>query len=75
MSEGTKEGLTVSAWLHGGLDVADTLDGNAVLVVLIDIRVLELAHLIEEDAEFVGNIGDVIVASLSPDGELLLRKH
>lgn len=65
--------LTVSAGLDGGLDVADALDGDAVLVVAVDELVFQLTDLVDEHAELVGDIGDVIVASLAPDGELLLR--
>lgn len=65
--------LTVSGWLNGGLNVADALDSDAVLVILVDVRVLQLAHLIKKDAQLVCNVGNVIIASLSPDGKLLLR--
>lgn len=65
--------LTVPARLHGGLDVADALDGDAVLIVAVDKEVLELADLVDQDAELVRHIRHVLVAGLTPDGELLLK--
>jgi hypothetical protein len=59
--------------LHRGLDVSDALNGDAVLVVAVDILVLQLANLVEEDAQLVGNVGHVLVSGLAPDGQLLLR--
>jgi len=64
--------LTVSARLNRRLNVADALDGHTVLVVAVDELVLELADLVDEHTELVGDIGDIIVAALAPDGELLL---
>lgn len=64
--------LTVSAGLDGSLNVADALDGDAVLVVAVDELVLELTDLVDEHTELVGDIRNVVVASLAPDGELLL---
>lgn len=64
--------LTISAGLDRCLDVADALDGNTVLVVAVDELVLELTNLVNQDSELVGNIGNIVVASLTPDGELLL---
>lgn len=63
---------TVAAGLDRGLNVADALHGDAVLVVAVDVLVLELADLVEEDAELVGDVRDILVAALAPDGELLL---
>lgn len=68
-------GLTVTAGLDGGLDVADALDGDAVLVVAVDILVLKLANLVDEHAELVCDIGNIVVTCLSPDGKLLLRGY
>jgi hypothetical protein len=34
--------------------------------------VLELTNLVDEHTELVGNIGDVVIETLAPDGELLL---
>jgi hypothetical protein len=64
--------LTVSAGLDGGLDVTDALDGDTVLVVLVDELVLKLTNLVNQNTELVGDIRDVVVTSLTPDAELLL---
>ena len=66
--------LTVAAGLDGCLNVADALDGNTVLVVAVDVLVLKLADFIEKNSKLVGNVGNVLVASLAPDGKLLLEK-
>jgi hypothetical protein len=65
--------LTISAGLDGSLNVADALDGDAVLVVAVDELVLELTDLVDEHAELVGDIGNVVIETLAPDGKLLLR--
>jgi hypothetical protein len=65
--------LTVSAGLDGSLNVADTLDGDTVLVVAVDELVLELTNLVDEHTELVGDIRNVVIETLAPDGELLLR--
>ena len=64
--------LTVSAGLDGSFNVADALDGDTVLVVLVDELVLELTNLVDQDTELVGDIRDIVVTSLTPDAELLL---
>ena len=64
--------LTVSAGLDGSFNVADALDGDTVLVVLVDELVLELTNLVNQNTELVGDIRDVVVTSLAPDAELLL---
>lgn len=64
--------LTVSAGLDGSLNVTDALDGDTVLVVAVDELVLELTDLVNEHTELVGDIGDVVIETLAPDGKLLL---
>ncbi len=59
--------FTIATGLHRGLDVADALDRDAVLVVPVDVLVLELANLVDEHAELVRDIRDIIVASLAPE--------
>lgn len=66
--------LTVSAGLDGSLNVADALDGDTVLVVAVDKLVLELTDLVDEHTELVGDVGNVIIETLAPDGELLLSE-
>lgn len=65
--------LTVSAGLNGCLNVTNALDGDTVLVVAVDKLVLQLTDLVDENAEFVGDVGNIIITSLAPDGELLLQ--
>jgi hypothetical protein len=64
--------LTVAAGLDRSLNVTDTLDGNAVLIVSVNILILELANLVHQNAELVGNVRDVFVSGFAPDGQLLL---
>jgi hypothetical protein len=52
--------------------VTDALDGDTVLVVLVDELVLKLTNLVNQNTELVGDIRDVVVTSLTPDAELLL---
>jgi hypothetical protein len=66
--------LTVAARLDRSLDVADTLDGHAVLVVAVDILVLKLTNLVDQHTKLVRDVRHIIVASLAPDGELLLQR-
>lgn len=66
--------LTVSAGLDGCLNVADALDGDTVLVVAVDELVLELTDLVNKHTELVGDVGNVIIETLAPDGELLLSR-
>ena len=66
--------LTIATGLDRCLNVANALDGNAVLIVTVHILVLEFTNFVNQDAEFVGDIGYVIVARLAPDGQLLLRR-
>lgn len=64
--------LPVAAGLHRGFDVANALNGRAVLIVTIDVLVLQLANFIDQDTKLVSDVRDVVVASLAPDGQLLL---
>jgi hypothetical protein len=64
--------LTITAGLDGSLNVADALDGDAVLVVAVDVLVLELTNLVDQDTKLVRDVGNIVVTCLSPDGELLL---
>lgn len=64
----TRAGLTVSTRLYRGFDVADAFDGDAVLVVAVNELVLELANLIDQHAQLVGHVGDVLVTGFTPDG-------
>jgi hypothetical protein len=66
--------LTVSAGLHGGLDVSDALDGDAVLVVAVDELILQLTDLVDQDTELVRDIRHILVAGLTPQGQLLLQE-
>lgn len=63
---------TVSARLDRCLDIPNALDGDAVLVVSVDVLILKLANLVQEDAELVRDVRDIFVASLAPDRQLLL---
>jgi hypothetical protein len=65
--------LTVTARLNRSLNVADALDGYAVLVVAVDILVLELTNLVDQNTELVCDVRYVVVTGLTPDRELLLR--
>lgn len=67
-----RDGLTVATRLHRGLDVSNTLHGNTVLVIAIDVLVLQLANLVEENTQFIRDVGDILVAAFAPDGQLLL---
>ena len=71
MYKGEKE-LTVTARLDGSLNVADALHGDTVLVVAVDVLVLKLTNLVQQDTELVGNVGNILVTTLTPNGELLL---
>ena len=66
--------LTVSAWLDRSFNIPNALDSDTVLVIAVDELIFELANLVDEHTELVGDIGDIIFAGLAPDGELLLRE-
>lgn len=65
--------LAVAARLDGSFDVADALNSDAVLIVAVDKLVFKLTDFIDQNAKFVGDIGDVVIACLAPDGQLLLQ--
>lgn len=65
---------TVSAGLHRSFYIPNTLHGDAVLVVSVDVLVLELTNLVQQNAQFVRDVGDILVAGLAPDRQLLLWK-
>ncbi len=67
--------FAVARGLDRGFDVADRFDGDAILVVAVDELVFQFADLIDQDAELVGYVADVIVAGFAPDGELLLEAN
>ena len=64
---------TIPARLHGRLDVPYALHGDAVLVVAVDVLVLKLANLVQQHANLVGDIRDILIAVFTPEGELLLQ--
>lgn len=64
---GGSKKLTVSRWLHRRLNVANALDRDAVLIVAIHELVFELANLVDEHAELVRDIRDIVVACLAPE--------
>jgi hypothetical protein len=63
---------TVTAGLDGSLDIADTLDGDTVLVVAVDEEILKLTDLVDQHAELVRHIRHILVTGFTPDGEMLL---
>jgi hypothetical protein len=65
--------LTVTARLHRGLDVTNALNGNAVLVVAVNVLVLKLTNFVDQDTKLVGDVRHIVVACLTPNGELLLH--
>lgn len=68
--------LTIAARLDGGLDVANALNGNSILVVPVNVLVLELADFVEQDSKLVRHVRDILISGLTPNGELLLMgKH
>lgn len=66
--------LTVAAGLHRRLNVTDALHRNSVLVVSVHVLVFELADFVEQHTKLVGDVRDIFVAGLAPDGELLLSR-
>ncbi|KAL9027453.1 MAG: hypothetical protein Q9180_007327, partial [Flavoplaca navasiana] len=60
--------FAVTAGLNRGFDIANALDGDAVLIVAVDKLVFKLADFIYQDTELVGHIRDVVIAGFTPDG-------
>lgn len=65
--------LTVSAGLDGGFNVTNALDCNTVLIITVDVLVLEFTDFVEQNSKLVGYIRYILVASLAPNGKLLLE--
>lgn len=42
------------------------------MVVAVDELVLKFTNLVDQDAQLVGNIRDIVIAGFTPEGELLL---
>lgn len=58
--------------MDGCLDVTDTFHGDAILVVAVNVLILEFGNLVDEDTQFVGDIGNILIAGLTPKRKLLL---
>lgn len=58
---------TVSAGLHGSLNIANTFNCKTVLVVSVNELILQFTNLVNQNTELVGDIGNVIIAGLAPD--------
>ena len=71
---GIRDRPTVSAGLHGSLYIPNTLHGDAVLVVPVDVLVLQLADFVEQHTQLVGDIRDIFIAGFSPNRKLLLYR-
>jgi len=67
--------LTISAGLYGSLDISDTLHGDSILVVSVDVLIFEFTNLVQQDAKLVGNVGNVFVAMFTPERQLLLLAY
>jgi hypothetical protein len=77
--------FAVTRWLNGRLDVANLFKSETVLIVVVYNKVLasslggectneiilQFADFKDEDTQFVGDIGDIIIAFFTPDRELL----
>ena len=60
--------FAVTAGLNRGFDIANALNGDAVLIVAVDKLVFKLADFIDQDTELVGDIRDIVIAGFTPDG-------
>ena len=59
--------LTVAARLYRSFNVADALNGDAILIVAVYELVLEFSDFVDEHTKFVCDVRDIIVASLAPN--------
>lgn len=56
LSQGDLRVPTVTAGLYRSFDVANTLDGDAVLVITVDELILELTDFVNQDTKLIGDI-------------------
>ena len=67
--------LAIATGLDGSFNVADALNGDTVLIVAIDELIFKLADFVDQDTELVCNVGDIVVACFTPDGQCLLKMY
>lgn len=64
-------GLVVSTRLDGTLGVANLLQDGTIILEVLSKQILLLAHLGQQDADLVGDVGDGVIArGLAPVGDL-----